>query len=123
MEAGRELDALIAEKVMGLKLYRHEYYGLSGKLEPDGPFLNPQGLESVNREIPNYSKDIAAAWEVVKKIVHPEVVSSFVFDLRVENWPRKFKAKFSNGGGAYSAIEDSAPLAICLAALKAVENE
>lgn len=48
--AGRELDALVAEKVMGI-----------GKLEFDA-YYGPQH---------RYSTDIAAAWEVVEKLAKP----------------------------------------------------
>lgn len=60
-----------------------------------------------------YSTDIAAAWKVVEKFGHvvlsgPESVSN--------QWLATFDAKRESVWG------DSAPLAICLAALKAVEK-
>lgn len=115
MNPGRELDALIAEKLFGLNLTD----AFTGEERPITSGVALQYLDRMSG-VPNYSTDIAAAWEVVEKIIHPEFVSSWQFDIRVESWPKKYKAKFSNGGGAHIAHEDSAPHAICLAALKAL---
>lgn len=58
LEAGRELDALVAEKVMGWTTF--EEYGQTFWRAPnDGTrYLEPR----------EFSTDIAAAWEVVKKL-------------------------------------------------------
>jgi len=63
MTAGREMDALIAEKVMG--------YTLSGLSLPAYPKYKLFDIESGEfsgyvKEVPHYSTDIAASWEVVK---------------------------------------------------------
>lgn len=67
LEAGRELDILVAEKVMGLKLSdgpftKGDYYPVTECREHGGkPMLH-------YHPIPDYSTDIAAAWEVLKEI-------------------------------------------------------
>lgn len=56
MDAGRELDALVAEKVMGLT----NLHWMSGQLH--------YGAEHEMNLLPDYSTDISAAWEVVEKM-------------------------------------------------------
>lgn len=106
MKPGPELDALVAEKVMGLSK------------EP--PWPKPFKWYSrwwyYDREF-RPSTDIAAAWEVVEKMSEQGITvvvwawpgGRFGCDIAVIN-----KADLING--------DSAPHAICLAALKAVGN-
>ncbi len=120
MNPGRELDALIAEKVFG-------------KSEPDrgcmcslrescyvcNPFL---------KGIKPYSTDIAAAWEVVEKIkLNKSLHDGFTltFDLEEKRWRagslwwRGYEqAEWLEPN---SAMAETAPHAICLAALKALE--
>ncbi len=84
LEAGRDLDALVAEKVMG---------------------------ETCLFTAPAYSTDIAAAWQVVDKL-H---ALSFYLEVGSAGW----MARFANIS-ATEASAATAPLAICLAALKAV---
>jgi hypothetical protein len=105
MYAGRELDALVGERVMGRDMTK-----------PEG-FKYPIGL-------PRYSEDIAAAWTVVEH-----------FRARGKGWiitaePGKTRVANLDGEGipagqwdfaeliAYEA--PTAPEAICLAALAAV---
>ena len=66
--------------------------------------------------IPRYSRDIAAAWMVVEK-----------FSLCVEPWGGGWCATRSQSGDPdcrdWFASDATAPRAICLAALKAVETK
>ena len=101
MNAGRELDALVAEKVMGWTNVRFICHGLSLRGEVDG---------EPSEKVPFYSVDIDAAWDVVEKIG-----TSFTLE-RYNRWYVEF-------GDRYSAAADTAPHAICLAALKAVGVE
>ena len=123
MVAGRELDAYVAEKVMG-------------RLKPEGDIarmglgFHPQGHEtrywsistadskrSWYYEGPQYSTDIAAAWEVVEKMHSRDFSMMAEWDDEDRMWFVGFSNKES-----YKADEAAtAPLAICLAALKAVE--
>lgn len=101
MQAGRELDALVAEKVFGEPLH---YYGYDG--------------------LPRYSADIAAAWFVVEKFRRGcnGMVAACV-DLQVSDYPdvRDCFCKIYGPSTPESiASATEMPLAICLAALKAV---
>jgi hypothetical protein len=98
MTAGRELDAHVAEKVTGLKPDKHR----------PGNFING-GNYSVG--VRSYSSDISAAWEVF-----------IIFDF-----PSLEKGHDEDGNdyfvvqiGPHRAIAETAPLAICKAALLAV---
>jgi len=97
LKAGRELDTLIAEKVMGLDIGDDCDHSIDSCLC-----------------FPPYSTDIAAAWQVVDKLISAEcgfVVSG--------GGSLPWLATFRNG----QAHAETAPLAICLAALKAVGYE
>jgi len=59
MKPGKDLDILIAEKMMGWVLepkYGHRW-------------ASPVGTRSDDSDIPNYSTDIAAAFEVIEVLV------------------------------------------------------
>lgn len=119
LPAGRELDALVAEKVMQVSVckcpsegdLRISAFGVDSK----GWF---KGCERCRKEHPRrYSEDIAAAWEVVEKLKggfsldtdHGKPASWCVNWIVVGETPKHVVAH-----------GDTAPLAICLAALKAV---
>jgi hypothetical protein len=107
MPAGRELDALVAEKVMGWTK------GLK-------PWLMPPGfVECDVVPIPNYSTDIAAAWEVAnkKRVSLSPVLGD---QLKVVGW-RAEVHDFVYSCGHFDAPD--APLAICRAALAFVLKE
>lgn len=123
--AGPELDALVAEKVMGWT--RHypiqEEDGGASDFDSDW-FEDPKGNPS---DVPNYSEDIAAAWAVVEKMRPLNV--DLTNHARAERWCCVF---FDRDGGSDGFIPElkgrfqeytvaaAAPLAICRAALKAV---
>ena len=99
MPAGRELDALVAEKVMGWDHYpsKHEI-------------------------VPAYSTDIAAAWEVVEKMRSDDWWAQIAQD-NTDIWdaklwrgePDRWFPTMETYGNA-----PTAPLAICRATLKTV---
>jgi hypothetical protein len=99
MEDLRELDAWLAEHVMGV----------------DRSWCHPQ--ESHEHSVSRYSSDWAAAGELVEKMqAHGW---AFVLDNMkgvLGNW----EATFEKSSG-YAAESDTAPMAICLAAKKALE--
>jgi hypothetical protein len=105
LPAGRELDALVAEKVMGICV--------STGWEDIYPVV--AGVTCVTNPIRPYSTDIAAAWEVVEKALAPKGYN--VGPLYEGNgwWVVQ-----DAGCGMEIAIAETAPLAICLAALNAV---
>ena len=130
MTAGRECDALVAEKVMG--------YTLSELSLPAYPKYKLFDIESGEfsgyvKEVPHYSTDIAAAWEVVKRMPIPfklEKCWEKAYQIGPEGWSACWctdadcegcneNSRCTNGDDAWA---ETAPLAICRAALKALEN-
>lgn len=116
LKAGRELDALIAEKVMGL---RSELSLASSQ----------QKYEQIRNKIehcPIYSTDIAAAWEVVEKMNLLSADFKLVAYDSGYVWVAEFKTTREMPGTIYrETIEhkgeaESSPHAICIAALKAI---
>lgn len=108
MEAGRELDALVAEKVMGIK--GHTY------LSWQEGSVSPHGIATGQRKVSGgpkpYSTDVAAAFEVVA-----HVMKSYRSKISIETYD----------GEAWSikpcgTSSKSLPHAICLAALKAASE-
>ena len=112
MEAGHELDVLVAER-LGLKWdSKYKYWNF-----PDGTYAYGEPF------LPDYSTSIAAAWELVPR------VDSYRFSITRQDgqWFASFDAQekdsqfyprtWSMGWGK----ADTAPLAICLAFLKATE--
>lgn len=118
MSPGRELDALVAEKVMG-------FATLAGNIFVyDKAYKKGDLATAVSKPIPNYSTDIAAAWDVVEK------VSMSIFPPSVQIDPGRYNGSFwmaqitgdesNNYGPVVVQFGSSAPHVICLAALKAV---
>lgn len=77
MKPGRELDVLIAEKVMGwTKIQKQTYQFDLGdnevvRLESSKMILgnSPNDWKETLRPIPNYSTSIPCAWDIVEKII------------------------------------------------------
>lgn len=89
MEAGRELDALVAEKVMGWTMFSYQMLGSGGAGE--FRWIPPGRRDHVSNiaPVPRYSTDIAAAWEVVEKVTE-----------NLGHWP--FMLFEDRYGGTYS---------------------
>lgn len=118
MEPGRELDALVAEKVMGLRVE----WGQDTPC-PDcdevGRYCGGRAWCSPCRAwyysaYKDYSTDIAAAWEVVERLVAGGE-RHFVVE-KAGAWLVRFREGDWLPG-------ETAPHAICLAALRAVGYE
>lgn len=105
MTAGPELDALVADKVMGLTVEKTVF----------GDFVIKMAY--VNHVIPHYSTDIVAAWEVVEKLKSQSVVLNYGEDT--QGW----ECSFIVGGKRYTSVRSIITHAICLAALSAVGHE
>jgi hypothetical protein len=89
MSVGREMDVTVGYHVMDLHAPPEIY--------------------------PDYSTDIAAAWEVVNKS------SSFMVTMQDEDLGyTKWYCEYATETGYFEAEADTAPLAICRAALLAV---
>lgn len=128
MKPGRELDAWVAEKVMGWVDVSKEHHwnyirGCSAGwpdeysgLPPDG-YTGDDEFKRDYRRIPNYSTSIADAWVVVEKLA-----STYLFCL--ENSGSFWVADFGRSADRRAqCTAGTAPHAICLAALKAVGYE
>lgn len=107
MDAGRELDALIAEKVMG-KPWRKPTHGTCCTCQTCG-WPNDNDCQC------GYSEDIARAWEVVEKLDLFEY-----YKLRGCD-PCWWIACDDDDSVPLIYGAATAPLAICLAALKTME--
>ncbi len=117
MEAGRELDALVAEKVMGWEDRRMVGLASPGWLKPGSSQLH---------NLPRYSANIRDAWEVVEKLkadgwnIHMDSVG---FNNEDEGeWRTHFSHDVEDDARYAHVYDDggTAPHAISLAALKAV---
>ena len=115
MKPGKELDAIVAEKVMG-------------NIPPTTPpGAWPQEYNSWFDRLPQYSTDIAAAWTVVERLdllrsdVEPKNDRMLTFS------GGKWQIAVGTSGCPWEFVSgsiegESAPHVICLAALKAVEK-
>lgn len=117
MQAGRELDALVAEKIMG-----YDVKWLPTALSDSQPHYANSDEGSGWLYCRHYSTDIAAAWLVVERMQciddrgwWPQVTWLQDFD-GVNKWQASMHAP----PRVWSAMADTAPLAICLAALAAL---
>ncbi len=143
----RKIDAMVAEYVMGIKVLGTAHCWISGD---DGRMSVANSLEACHGTaehpvyaepsydgeacadevviggvpacwlavVPFYSTYIGAAWEVVEKLHEPRYSFRFttwgVSTYTAEVWSKEKGMEFK------SKIQKSAPLAICLAALRAV---
>ena len=112
MPAGQEMDMLIAEKVMNWKQLSnrlwHDDDGNERWIDADKSFIHqPCWSPSTN---------IADAWEIM------EGVSSFRLVYYRGKWECTIIAWGAEGATGHFAEADTGMLAICRAALKAVEN-
>lgn len=116
LEAGRVLDRLIAEKVMGWELRPTNLVNHDRGVDLRWyPSKNSHWVDT----FPDYSSNIAAAWEVVEKFLKENSDDTFLFDvfcIEGDGWC----CRFSNGERNIHAEvrkRDSASTAICEAAL------
>ncbi|GEM_PF-1657168 len=104
----RKIDSLVAEKVMGFEVTR------DGEIRQDGKRFG----------IPSYCRKIEHAWRVVEKLNE-----KFTVDIRdtlndgAECYLYEFQEETETLFPYTAADGETAPLAICLAALKAVGVE
>lgn len=134
LKAGRELDALVATKVMGIDLTERPTHTWE-PLVDSGEYVDAKWCEHCGHcwfsgEAPggpcaptplHYSSEIAFAWEVVEKLATRFPTIHISLGAPNQRWYCSFFASKDDKGSALEA--DTAPLAICLAALKAVGHE
>lgn len=107
MPAGRELDALVAERVMGLE----KHGGLNAAGTSTSEVWMKDGKQISFAEPPTYSTDIAEAWEVVEKI--HDLQPRFILEAQPFVRPRVWWCSVYG----HDLVEaPTAPLAICRAA-------
>ena len=117
LEAGRELDALVAEKVMGWR--RKTYWACNeetvGLFPPNGPF-------DEHDQYPEYSIDMNAAllvMEQVRSLGWWPTLDYLKYWDNVSYWFATFRNVNENG---YLDNHDASPaVAICRAAIKVVD--
>ncbi len=102
----REIDALIAEHVMGLDA--SVYPIRNGTVYSDG-----KTTFRIDEGLPHYSTSIKDAWEVIEKVKHDGTFSLDWYED--EGW----NVVQYIGNEIDTTIADTASLAICKAALKA----
>ena len=121
----RELDALVAEKVMGWKMYKGAWFPEGFDFEVEKHKYNADWLSN-GIHIPHYSADIAAAWQVVEKMKADFSDGSVEgFSLWFSSNPVQmphWKCMFENSEDHVKAEAPTAPRAICLAALRACDK-
>jgi hypothetical protein len=109
LQAGRELDALVAEKVMG--------WTYLGERWSDTNHSGYQWRDSTGtrHETPPFSTDIAAAWEALERM------ASVLEDVAKIEVSRLSNGQYACVVGAICCeFADTPALAICRAALAAV---
>ena len=117
MEAGREMDALVAEKIFNW-IHSGRFF-----LPPSDPPATKDNWAAIYAEkgrpnwLPYYSTSISAAWEVVEKMER----------FQITQYP---KGKYYAGAGdpdeegwEFDAEAPTAPLAICRVALMTMDEK
>lgn len=115
MKPGRELDKLIAEKIF--KFETETVYDVWVFLRNEGKY---SGGDWIPTHVPDYSTSITAAWQLVDKI---RTLTGIDYDsdlFTVQQLNSGWRAgTMSFIDWTLEAVGDTAPHAICLAALKA----
>lgn len=125
MKPGRELDALIAQHVMGwigVNAENGTGYPPTANLNPYQEGLDFQAYERARNSydfIPEYSTDISAAWEVVEKLKVLTEHNGKLFSSR-DPWLSFARILSSYDSSFGETLWHMNPKEICLAALKAV---
>lgn len=143
VEAGRERDALVAEKVMGWTWKRDQPFRVDTKekygepwrflVAPDSMFAGMQsadGSETVKQnghiEAPHYSTDIAAAWSILARIHGTSATApEWLFSRRMRLYAALEELCATTTGcpvawpAAMGVFHDQMPALICRAALVA----
>lgn len=133
MEAGREMDALVATIIMGLEVHRLEK-SYRGERSTPGSKVPGEWIHHVlyvyhtptsrNLDVSHYSANISAAWEVVEKL-QAEPLEYYFGINRTPSIPyeKTGRTHWHCELGGKMGYADTAPLAICKAALLAVMDD
>jgi hypothetical protein len=133
-EASRELDAWIAEHVMGWS----DFWEGEGYVMGYPPNEQAMGIDGERAPVPPYSTDIAAAWQVVERMTARMGYDDPHFDwvgplfkpehryLTEEGYPLGTTCWFvrvEDRGFIHHVCADTPELAICLAAREVYKGE
>jgi hypothetical protein len=130
MPAGREMDALIAEKVFGLEVYRSKRDWIQTGMPHMAEWSEAVGYPAywhppfeLATYVPEYSTNLIAAWEVVGELKNYDYWLNLTFEMTY--FPSEDKTRMAwqvnfRGRKCGFGCSDNPALAICRAALKAV---
>lgn len=120
MQAGRELDALVAERVMGWKNVSFDEVG------DEWTGARPANL-GYHEVVPHHSTDIGIAMQQVVPRIHQLKTAAFSLDCLSptdDYWQATFKSGLDMKQAKFDrldcAVADTPELAICKAALRAM---
>lgn len=109
----RELDAMVAEKVMG-------WSNEEAQNALDCSIGSIAACQLANRDLPEYSTDISAAWSVV------EEMRSRGFGISLDDHEDELEFWFLSNPTSlpvgFSGVDKTVARAICLAALETVQG-
>ncbi|MSQ15225.1 MAG: hypothetical protein EXR50_05120 [Dehalococcoidia bacterium] len=113
----REIDALIHEKVF--RLCAHLWLQ---HLSPMQCFKCGQS-ETQYTKTPYYSTDITAAWQVVEQMDSCVISQDGARHVGNPDPKKGWRVNHTRNERTYSAFGETAPMAVCLAALQAIGED
>ena len=114
LEAGRELDALIVQRIIGAKVVWQDGEPCWAHIHRDPRIYPP----SSRVPVPPFSTEMAAAWSIIE---HLTGKGWWVRIEHVEPVHRLADERWTVNLGEYEGDGPTAPLAICRAALRAMD--
>lgn len=127
MQPSRDLDALIADKILGLPVEQNIYgdwiWTVNRTSIPQNEYyLDMKGSYD---ELPHYSTNITYAFQVIIKLrENPNIYVELGAYNEKDYGETGFECRIGYGTNesSYVAFANTAPMAICLAALKMIET-
>ena len=118
--AGRELDALVAEKVMGwLSVRKQSIANAMGQHVMDDFVGLSTSTSTIPQLVPRFSTMIQEAWKVADELRGRSQFVAVISGLAPQG-VQPWICKINRDGGFIEERADTAALAICLASLKSV---
>lgn len=105
----KELNEAVARKLGWIIDTTSDFFSWYGR-----PNSRPESV--MLRNLPDYCHSIAAAWEIVEKIIGDGFTISIDGTWRFGK--KAYQCRTSARKEAFSGVQDTAPMAICLAFLK-----
>lgn len=113
LQAGRRLDAEIAERIFG-----HQVTWLATALSASAPHYEREGQHGY-ASLPAYSTDVAAMWLVVERLREQGRMVSLNWLPDSKEWYASVYPPPGEFGAPFHGYGDTAPFALCEAALLA----